>query len=618
MHRLPHCFVALVLSFSASSTLPAQDPVRPTRSAPVKGAAAPDLGGFRTVDTAVTARLSRAASPTTPSQPAYLGVHLDGAGGKLVVAHVEPESPAAQAGLEKGDVLRQVDGRALSDAEVLRDLVHTKAPGDALQLAVLRRSKPIKLRVTLAATSRPLSELDARPDLGIRTANTDEGLRIDRFLPGSAAARAGLKVGDVIVKIDGAALAGEQRLTDALGERKPGDTVTLTVKRDDKELEVRATLAASPGDISRLRWDNRALALWKKDVYRLAVVLIAYPDVAPNEKLTAKEWDRAFFSRGVYTGQSATGQRVYGSLNDYYHELSCGAFRALGKVFDPVQVGRKRAEYGSDSNRSALLTEALDKLLARDGRDALKDFDGLCFIYAGGRVQTNRGGLYWPHRATVAHQGKRWPYFICAEGGARMGNISVFCHEFGHLLGLPDLYARPENPGSEGLGVWCAMSNQSGNGQPQHFSAWCKEQLGWLKPAVLDPTVKQKLVLGPIEESSKECFKVLIRADGSEYLLLENRTKKGFDRSLPAEGLLIWHIVDGKPLLAESHGIPGPGGPRNYLGLVPYPSKANNAFTPYTTPSSRSQKGGGLPVHITNIQRLPDGRITFFVGYEYL
>ena len=55
-----------------------------------------------------------------------------------------------------------------------------------------------------------------------------------------------------------------------------------------------------------------------------------------------------------------------------------------------------------------------------------------------------------------------------------------------------------------------------------------------------------------------------------------------------------------------------------FLGSIPYPSKSNNAFTPYTTPSSRSQKGGGLPVHITNIRKLPDGRVTLYVGYEYL
>ena len=81
------------------------------------------------------------------------------------------------------------------------------------------------------------------------------------------------------------------------------------------------------------------------------------------------------------------------------------------------------------------------------------------FIYAGERFNAARGSLYWPHRSSVSHGGKRWSYFICPEGGARMGNISVFCHEFGHMLGMPDLYARPENPGMEGAGVWCAMAS---------------------------------------------------------------------------------------------------------------------------------------------------------------
>jgi hypothetical protein len=54
-----------------------------------------------------------------------------------------------------------------------------------------------------------------------------------------------------------------------------------------------------------------------------------------------------------------------------------------------------------------------------------------------------------------------------------------------------------------------------------------------------------------------------------------------------------------------------------FLSAVPFPSKSNDAFTPHTTPSSRSLQGGGLPVHITNIRRRPDGAVTFYIGYEY-
>ena len=198
-----------------------------------------------------------------------------------------------------------------------------------------------------------------------------------------------------------------------------------------------------------------------------------------------------------------------------------------------------------------------------------------------------------------------------------MNDISVFCHEFGHMLGLPDLYARPEQPGSEGVWQWCAMSNQIGNGRPQHFSAWCKEQLGWVKPTVIDPRVKQKLVLSPIETDPTQCFKVMVRADGSEYFLLEVRQKIGWDERLPGEGLLVWRVVNNRPILEESHGVEGARGPSSYPTSVPFPSAANQNFTPYTTPSSKSQLGGGLPVWITNIRRWPDGRVTFHVGYEY-
>ena len=198
-----------------------------------------------------------------------------------------------------------------------------------------------------------------------------------------------------------------------------------------------------------------------------------------------------------------------------------------------------------------------------------------------------------------------------------MANISVFCHEFGHILGLPDLYARAENPGSEGVGAWCAMSNQAGEGRPQHFSAWCKEQLGWLRPATIDPSVRQKLLLSPIESTTNQCYKILIRTDGSEYFLLENRQKRGFDRSLAATGLLIWRVVGNRLILEESHGVEGPAGPRVFPGSVPYPSGANDSFTPFTVPSSRPQLAGGTAIHLQQIRQHPDGRISFEIGTEF-
>ncbi|MBY0232150.1 MAG: M6 family metalloprotease domain-containing protein [Gemmataceae bacterium] len=450
--------------------------------------------------------------------------------------------------------------------------------------------------------------------LGVQLA----GAAIESIDDDSPAARAGLRAGDVLASADG--------LRRALAEKKPGDRLEIRFTRAGKPMKTQATLAAVSSPLSgeppmkgfeRPRRGGRG-GRWTGAAYRLAVILVEYPDTRPNQAITPEAWEDSLFSTGTYTRTSATGQRVFGSMNDHFREQSYGKLRITGKAFPYVKVSKKRADYGkAGTSRQALLTEALDLALARDGKDALKGYDGVFFIYAGGRMQMARGSLYWPHRASVRHAGRSWPYFICPEGGARMGDISVFSHEFGHMLGLPDLYARPENPGSEGLGVWCLMSNQTPRGKPQHMSAWCKERLGWINPVVLDPSVPQGLLLAPIVEGPRECYKVLARPDGSEHFLLENRTAQGFDASLPAHGLLIWRVSDGRPTLEESHGVAGPRGPLVHLESVPWPSKAGRAFTPRTTPSSRSEKGGGLPVHLTGMRRLVDGRVAFRLGWEY-
>jgi M6 family metalloprotease-like protein len=622
MRRWPSLLSLLALLPMLSAGLALADP--PAATDPAKGSALP--GDYRTVETAATAKITRAASATASAQPSYLGISLDADGrGGLAVADLAADSPAARAGVRPGDRLLTLDGKAVKDDAAFSDLIRGKSPGDTVKLGLSRQDKRLDVAVTLASRSHPMPPGRQRAVFGIQVAaKGSEGLTIERVTPGSAADKAHLKAGEVILKIDGEAINSPEKLGEVLDSKQAEETVTLTLFLAEKAVEMKMKLGAETvADGRPAGFDTRGGGrggpgggYWTKPAYRLAFIGVEYPDVKHNPAITPKAWQEAMFSHGTYTKTNVTGQAVHGSLYDYYYEQSYKTLQVEGKVFDYVQVSKKREEYAT-GNRMALLTEALDKLLDREGKDALKEFDGVFFVYAGARYPAARGSLYWPHRASVNFKDRRWPYFICEEGGPRMNNISVFCHEFGHMLGLPDLYARPENPGMEGVGVWCAMSNQVGNGRPQQFCAWSKEKLGWVKPAVIDPAVKQKLVLAPIEDSPKECFKVLVRPDGSEYLLLENRRKKGFDASLPADGLLIWRVVGNRPFLQESHGITGPSGPRVFINSVPYPSSANDSYTPFTTPSSRPQLVGGSSVYITNIRSLPDGRITFQVGYEY-
>jgi M6 family metalloprotease-like protein len=598
-----------------------------TGLAPGDSPGGPDLSGYKTVEAAVTTSIRSGREEAKANSPAYLGILLESeAKGGPVVASVDPDSPAAKAGIRPGDVLLKLDGRDVKDGVSVMEVLGGKSARDGLEIALSRQDKPTTLRAILAPWSKAGAERDrTRPGLGLQVApgKEGEGVAIERVVPGSVADRAKLKVGEVLLKVDGVSIAGPDQLRDLIAAKPAESTVMATLLLAEKAVEMKLKLDPDPpADGPGRRGGGGGGGgiggggYWTKPGFRLAIICVEYPDMKHNAKITKEAWDQALFSEGTYNKTNVTGQAVQGSFRDYFLEQSYGYFKVEGKVFDWVEASKKRADYAT-GNRMALLTESLDKVLERDGKDALKDFDGVFFVYAGGRYPAPRGSLYWPHRSSVSHKGKRWPYFIIEEGGPRMQGLSVLCHEFGHMLGLPDLYARPENPGMEGLGVWCCMSQQPNRSAPQHFSAWAKEKVGWIKPVVVDPAVKQKLILAPIEDSSKDCVKVLVRPDGSEYILLENRKKTKFDKSLPAEGLLIWHVLGNRPSLIESHGIAGPVGPRVFMSDVPYPSVANDAYTPYTTPSSRSPLGGGRPVHITNIRRLDDGRISFQIGYEY-
>ena len=583
---------------------------------------------FKTVLDAKVAKIE-SGSVKRNSQPAYLGVLLESRESTLVVEEVAADSPADKAGFKVGDVLKTVGKEKVSSQEEFRSALTAYSAKDKLKFQVDRGEDSVELDVELAAVSNPRQigrTQSRRGILGVQVEPSKEpkGTRVQSVYDGSGADDAGLQVGDVIIKFDEHIVDQANSLIRRLLRTKPGDKVTLLVNRDKKEIEMEVELrgdfgrsTSSRGNSSRgnsSRNTSGRAKRWQEGAYKLAVIGVEYPDQKHNEKVTLKDWQASMFSEGQYNDRSPTGQRVYGSLNDYYRELSAGKFSVEGKFFDWVEVSNKRQDY-MKGNRSALMTEAMDLILEQDGEDALKGYDGVFFLYAGNRVPTQRGGLYWPHRGSLTHKRKRWSYFIMQEGGNRMSDISVMCHEFGHMLGLPDLYSKDAR--AEGLSVWCAMSNQAGRGRPQHFSAWCKEQLGWLKPTVIDPRDKQKLILSPVERSANECFKVLLQPDGSEYLLLENRRQFGFDASLPSEGLLIWRVVNNRPVLEESHGIAGPAGPQAFRDAVPYPSSSNNSFTPYTTPSSKAKSGEGLPVHITNIRELSDGRVSFYIGYEF-
>lgn len=137
--------------------------------------------------------------------------------------------------------------------------------------------------------------------------------------------------------------------------------------------------------------------------------------------------------------------------------------------------------------------------------------------------------------------------------------LGVYVHEFGHWLGLPDLYCTSMVCLPDGVGKWSLMGDGIYNadpadcpatgqqclygGSPAHLDAWSKVRLGWVTPVTTDPpTDIGNHVFAPVENSPDI---VKIQASSStptQYFLMENRQMTGYDKGLPGHGLLIWLI----------------------------------------------------------------------------
>jgi S1-C subfamily serine protease len=159
----------------------------------------------------------------------------------IVIASVAPDSPAAEAGVERGDILLEMDGEAINSPLELSRYLFDLEPGDEVELQVLHGDE----ERTLTAT---LGDRDGRPYLGVipcasRSAELTRmtlrmagpGARIIEVIPDSPAEDAGLEVGDLIISIDGQALDGERSLADLIADYAPDDSVTLEVQSPGEE-----------------------------------------------------------------------------------------------------------------------------------------------------------------------------------------------------------------------------------------------------------------------------------------------------------------------------------------------------------------------------------------------
>ncbi|ARN21783.1 M6 family metalloprotease domain-containing protein [Piscinibacter gummiphilus] len=320
------------------------------------------------------------------------------------------------------------------------------------------------------------------------------------------------------------------------------------------------------------------------------------------------------------------------SMTSLYREMSYGALDLSGEVVGYVRAPKPYSFYtAGDSgtgtnfpqNTPGLLLDALTEFCKSDN---LKRFDsdgdgfvdGIFLIHAGGGAEAEpdpakRKDMIWSHKWTLpkpfTDQGvKVFAYSTEPEDG----RVGVFSHEFGHVLGLPDLYDTSYR--SEGVGNWCLMGGGSWGGQgkkPTRMSCWCLSKLGWIKPVAAKSA---KYTLDPLEGDPKECLWVWTKGKaGPEYFMLENRQATGRDVSLPGSGLAVWHIdetrSDNTNPLAYKVGLLQADGKRE-LELAKNAGDANDLFpgglkkkslNATTNPSSRAHDGSATGVSLSGI-----------------
>lgn len=323
------------------------------------------------------------------------------------------------------------------------------------------------------------------------------------------------------------------------------------------------------------------------------------------------------------TGATAGG--ATGSMRDYYYYNSMGAMDLDVTVLGPCRMPQNLSFYGanqsgSDGNVRRLVQHAIAYVdtaynvdftqYDNDNNDTL---DNVHIIFAGIPESTSgESNSIWPHKSIlynfrVEADGVRVHTYSCSgekKSAGMADGIGAMCHEFGHVLGLPDMYDTDGNTGDGegvGLGDFSLMHGGCYNNDsrtPPSLAAVEREILGWHTHTTLTEPVVVKM--GNLGDSNVS-YKITTYNQG-EYYILENRQKSGWDAYNPAGGMLIYHVdknVSGwdlggynsnmlncNPYHQGCYIVSANGDSSNYNLLTAYPTQANNKFSARTSPAS--------------------------------
>lgn len=324
--------------------------------------------------------------------------------------------------------------------------------------------------------------------------------------------------------------------------------------------------------------DSRNFKVSSSGTKYIPVVLVDFPD-----RGFKAEHDKDYYKKMLQTDTANL------TMTGYYDIMSNGTLNLEFEIFGPYTMPEEIDYYGAnedggtDTNIGYLVKETVDDMVTEKGAAYFNKFDSdgtdgvdvLLIFFAGyGEETSGNENEIWAHQwdlknalasikepisGTTYHNFNE--YTIQSENTPKNdeSTIGTACHEFGHVLGLPDTYDVDYE--TWGVGNWSIMgSGVYGSHRmecdPAPFLAVERYKLGWLTPVLLEPTSTPQTVTfrSDIEDPLYEAYRIDLTDNGSQYLILEGKKRKADNTGMyvPESGLLITQIFEGRYVMLPS------------------------------------------------------------------
>ena len=412
-----------------------------------------------------------------------------------------------------------------------------------------------------ALAALPLLAVPAKP--GVLRHRQADGSVVEYVIKGDEA-------GHYMMTVDGCAVALDEAggnlcyaWYDAAGRKRssgvavgaPGSEAARAASRAIPVQQIRRNAARRRMTFPAAAVSRPRTRVEEVPVSRAIVILAQFQDL---EFRFPREQFSDLLNKEGYSYEDASG-----CAQEYFNAQFRGARDFIFDVGPVVTLSREYAYYGEDDEEGNDKRAAHAVAEACTLSDAEVDFSLYDFIYvfyAGGNPAD--GGAddnhIWPHAWDLPSAGIRlrldgkWltRYAMSSElmnlgyPTLNFTGIGTFCHEFSHILGLPDFYdVDDEKSGGRSDGLWSTLSlmdsgNYNNDGRtPPNYTAVELEMLGLLEP--------EELFAGVFSLEPMTTLRRAIRMDTDmegEYFLFECRASTGWDRFIGGSGLLVYHL----------------------------------------------------------------------------